>query len=69
MRTAQDEKLLRIMEDPVEREVLVDLLKHRSSGHGLVDRERLVECASHAAFDALLDFEFTVGEEAGLIGK
>jgi hypothetical protein len=69
MRTAQDEKLLRVMEDPVEREVLVDLLKHRFSGNRLVSRERLVECASHAAFDALLDFEFTVGEEAGLIGE
>jgi hypothetical protein len=69
MRTAQDEKLLRVMEDPVEREVLLDLLKHRFSDNKLVGRERLIECASHAAFDALLDFEFTASEEAGLIGE
>lgn len=65
--TAQDtpdEKMLRAMEDPIEREVLLDLLKHRFSGHKLVCQERLIECASHAAFDALLDFEFTVGQEA-----
>lgn len=63
-RSAQDEKILRAMEDPVEREVLLDLLKHRISKNYLVSQERLVECASHAAFDALLDFEFTVGQEA-----
>lgn len=68
MRSAQEEKLLRAMEDPVEREVLLDLLKHRFSGHGLVGRECLIECASHAAFEALLDFEFTAAEEANLVG-
>lgn len=67
MRTAQDEKLLQAMEEPVEREVLLDLLKYRFSGHRLVSHERLIECASHAAFDALLDFEYTAGEQAGLI--
>jgi hypothetical protein len=56
--------MLRAMEDPVGREVLLDLLRHRISKNRIVDRQRLVECASHAAFDALLDFEFTVGQEA-----
>lgn len=66
-RTNAEQKMLDVMADPEEREVLLDLLKNRQSRGKLVSSDRLMECGSYKAFDALLDFEYTVGEEAGLI--
>lgn len=66
-RTSAERKMLGAMADPEEREALLDLLKNRQSKGRLVSSDRLIECGSYKAFDALLDFEYTVGEEAGFI--
>ena len=66
-RTIAEKKMLDAMADPEEREALLDLLKNRYSKGMLVSSERLVECGSYRAFNALLDFEYTVGQEAEFI--
>jgi hypothetical protein len=68
-RSGAEQKMLDAMADPGEREALLDLLKNRYSRGELVSYDRLIECASYKAFDALLDFEFTVGQEADLRSK
>lgn len=62
-RNVAEQKMLAAMADPEEREALLDLLKHRRSQGALVSNERLMECASYKAFDALLDFEYTTDEQ------
>lgn len=66
-RTRSEQKMLDEMADPEEREVILDLLKNRYFSGKLVSSDRLIECGSYKAFDALLDFEYAVGEEAGFI--
>lgn len=68
-RSAAEKKMLDAMTAPEEREALVDLLKHRMSSGALVSRDRLMECASSKAFDALLDFEYTIGQETEIFSK
>lgn len=68
-RSAAEAKMLDAMADPEEREALLDLIKNRMSRGELVSSDRLIECGSYKAFDALLDFEYTIGQQAGLSSK